>query len=397
MIHSFYFRFLIITHCAWLSAFLAKLAYMLFVAKCFFEGLCQRKHIVNGNAEEAMRKIAMVHPAPARKVKIAQMDVNLNVDLSIIVPVYNYADLIRNNIESILSQKTMYNYELILVDDGSTDGAREIVCSYIKDSRVKVICQKNQGIAGARNTGLNHACGRYIMFVDCDDIVTDDIVETLMSKAYAEQCDIVMCAHDLVKERDGNITSIIPNVYSGRNLFGYSKDATILNYAGLPWCKVYKRELWNDVRFFQGYWYEDTIIHALLFTQCKKFAYVPKVCYKYRWYEKNFSHIQGKRSEPKCVDRYWIMLPILEKAEELKITGSDCFYTMLLNHLCGCYYNTIHGLGEDVIEALFILACDLFQKYRPSQKVKLPYILRMAERALDEGDINLWKLVAKYQ
>jgi len=120
---------------------------MLFVAKCFFEGLCQRKHIVNGNAEEAMRKIAMVHPAPARKVKIAQMDVNLNVDLSIIVPVYNYADLIRNNIESILSQKTMYNYELILVDDGSTDGAREIVCSYIKDSRVKVICQKNQGIA----------------------------------------------------------------------------------------------------------------------------------------------------------------------------------------------------------------------------------------------------------
>ena len=397
MIHSFYFRFYKITHCAWLSVLLSKLAYLCFFAKFMVLKIGHKKRIVKGDPETAKAKIDAVYSKKAAAQDAMKTPVDPNVDLSIIVPVYNYADLIRQNIDSVLNQKTNYRFELIIVDDGSTDGAREIVKGYSAVANVKVICQENKGIAGARNTGLRHAGGRYIMFVDCDDVVTEDLVETLMSKAVCEDADIVMCAHDLVKQTGGVVTSVVPNIYSGKNLFGYSDQAEILNYAGLPWCKVYKRELWENVRFFQGFWYEDTIIHGLIFPQCKKFCYVPKVCYKYRWYENNFSHVQEKRTDIRCLDYYCLLQALLRKADELQITDSDCFYTMLLNHLCAYFYKKVQGMEDEVLQALFIICGDILNRYRPEHKVKLPYVLRTAEKALLEGDINLWMLASNYQ
>ena len=397
MIHGFYFRFLKMTHSVRISALLSRIAYLVFMVKYLLERVTCKPRIVLGNPQEARQRIQMRHPDPMGRPVIENAAVNPELDLSIIVPVYNYAELIETSIESILNQKTKYRFELILVDDGSTDGAQEIVRRYACDPRVKAIFQENQGIAGARNTGLNHASGRYIMFVDCDDVVESDLVETLMSKAEQDHCDMVMCAHNLVKEREGKTYATIPNVYTDSNLSGYHGNAAILNYAGLPWAKVYKRELWENVRYFPGYWYEDTIIHALLFTQCRRFAYVPKVCYQYRWYEKNFSHVQGNTANPKCLDRYWMLIPILEKAHELGIDSGECFYTMLIKHLSAYYYPTIADMDDQTIDDLFILACELLRKYGVQAKAKLPYMLRVTEKALITGDINLWKLATKYQ
>ena len=397
MIHGFYFRFLKMTHCAWLSSVLSRMAYAVFMIRYLFERIRCKPRIVIGDPLKAKERLQSIHPDPAGCPEIRPMAVNSDIDLSIIIPVYNYADLIEANVESVLNQETTYRFELILVDDGSTDGAQDIVRRYENDPRVKVIFQKNQGIAGARNTGLNHAVGRYIMFVDCDDIVEKDIVQTLMSRAEQDGCDMVMCAHNLVKEREGEIYATIPNVYSDDNLADYYGNAGILNYAGLPWAKVYKRELWDRVRYLPGYWYEDTIIHALIFTQCKKFAYVPKICYQYRWYEKNFSHVQGNIANPKCIDRYWMLVPILEKACELGVAQGECFYTMLIKHLSAYYYPTIAGMDAQTVEDLFVLACDLLRQYGEDANVKLPYMLRVTEKALRSGDINLWKLATKYQ
>lgn len=397
MIHGFYFRFLNIVHSEYVSCLLAKCAYFIYLIKYSFERACCRKRIVQGDVEEARKRLQQLHADPGSRPVVANAELDPAIDLSIIIPIYNYVNLIEENIESVLNQKTTYRFELILVDDGSTDGAQEIVRRYTNKPRVKTIFQKNQGIASARNTGLNQAVGRYIMFVDCDDVVEPDLVETLMNKAMQDDCDIVMCAHRLVKERDGKIYATIPNVYSDANLAGYYGNAKILNYAGLPWAKVYKRELWERVRFLPGYWYEDTIIQALLFTQCKRFAYIPKICYQYRWYEKNFSHIQGNRLNPKCVDRYWMLVPILEKAKELGVNHGEGYYTMLIKHLSAYYYPTIEEMGEQVIEDMFILACDLLKKYGMQETIKLPYMLKVTEKALKTRNINLWKLATKYQ
>lgn len=397
MIQGFYFRFLKITHNEWISAFLSRAVYLMLLVKYLFERLMCKKRIVRGNADEARKRIQEIHPDPQGRPVIESASLDKQMDLSIIIPVYNYADLLAANIESVLNQKTEYTFELILVDDGSTDGAQEIVRRYESNPKVKTVFQKNQGIAGARNTGLSHATGKYIMFVDCDDTVENDLVETLMSKAIPGDYDIVMCGHNLVKEREGKVYDIIPNVYSSHNLLGYYGNAKLLNYAGLPWGKVYKRELWESVRYLPQYWYEDTIIHALLFTQCRKFAYIPQVCYQYRWYEKNYSHTQGNVQNVKCIDRYWMLMPILQKARELGIDSGECFYTMLIKHLSAYYYPSISEMNEQVVDDLFILACDLFRQYRPEQPGKLPYMLRETERALLSGDINLWKLSTRYQ
>lgn len=397
MIQAFYFRFYKYSHNEWVSMVLSHIAYFLYHILFLIKRIRTRKDIVSISEKDALEKISNVYPKPISEPIVNDPDINFDLNLSIVVPVYNYENLIRQNIESILNQKTSYRYELILVDDGSTDGAGEILKEYADRENVTVIFQSNMGIAGARNTGINHATGRYLMFADCDDLLNDEIVECLLKRAYEQDCDIVMCAHDLVKEKDGQVICVLPNVYPPYNLLGFKNNDQIMNYAGLPWAKVYKRELFNGVRFLPGYWYEDTIIQFLLFTQCKKFSYIPYVGYEYKWYEKNFSHTQNSSANVKCIDRYWMLLDIIEKYKELGLPLDAQFYTMLIRHVSIYYYPQLKGLPEDLLEALFILASEQVVKYRLEQDCKLPYMLKVTEKALLERDINLWKLATKYQ
>ena len=398
MIYGFYFRFFKATHNKTLSIILSRLARLVYLVLFQVKRILLRHRKVTLSVQEARARIDAFYPDPHGRAAAQNPPIDETIDLSIVVPVYNYANLIEKNIESLLNQKTSVHYELILVDDGSTDGSRDIVLRYQDQPNVKVILQENQGIAGARNTGVNHASGRYLMFVDCDDEAGEDLVETLMSKALAEDCDIVMCAHNLCKEHGGEVYQIIPNIYPKKNLLGYKNGDEIMNYAGLPWCKVYKRELWDQVRFLPGYWYEDSIIQFLLFPQCRHFEYIPKVCYNYRWYEQNFSHTQGDNStDKKTIDRYWVLLGMLEKYEEMGLPKDGMFYALLLKHLSAYYYPTFARMDGEIVEALYVLGCGLLKQYRPEDGCKLPYMLRVTEKAMLSGDIELWKLASKYQ
>lgn len=344
----------------------------------------------------AIEHITKLYPKVETKAVIDNKDVDNSVDLSIIMPIYNYEDIIEGTINSVLAQKTRFNYELILVDDGSNQPAKDILKKFESHSQVRIIYQENGGIGVARNTGLNHAVGKYIMFIDCDDTVHNDIVELLMTAAYKNDLDMVMCAHNLSKERNGIITDITPNIYPQYNLMGYKDGDYLMNFPGLPWCKVYKREMFEKVRFLPGYWYEDTIVQFLLFRLCKSFEYIPKVEYEYRWYEKNFSHIQTKAPD-RVVQRYWILERIIEESENIGLKKDVVFYKLLLRHV-GCHYvNSFDNLENFTVEALFSLAVDLIKKYKPNEKYHLPYALKELEKSLLSGDINGWKLATTIQ
>ena len=397
MIQGFYFYLYRYLHNIALSACGASLLRFLFLIRFQVKRLFCKPNIIDVSHDDAVARLIAVHPDPSGRPDIVNLPKDPGIDLSVIIPIYNYVNLIEKNIQSILNQKTKYSFELILVDDGSTDGASDIVKKFAEEPRVKAIFQKNQGIAGARNTGLNHATGKYVMFVDCDDIADDNLIEILMETALQENHDLVMCAHNLVKERDGKVYHILPNIYPSYNLLGYSGRAKILNYAGLPWCKVYKRELFQPVRFYTGYWYEDTIIHLLIFTRCRSFKYIPKTAYQYRWYEGNFSHTQGNRINVKSIDYYWLLRRILEDYESMPDAVFDeCFYTTLVKHLSVYYLRKIDGLDESIVTDLFSLGCDLFERYG-KKKYKLPYMLRITEKALETRDIALWKLASTCQ
>ena len=120
------------------------------------------------------------------------------INISIIVPIYNIEKKLNKCIYSILEQ-TYKNFELILVNDGSTDNSLKICNEYKrKDNRIKIINKENQGLVLARKSGLDEATGKYIIFIDGDDWVHKDLLNILYKEAEQESCDIVACNPYLV-------------------------------------------------------------------------------------------------------------------------------------------------------------------------------------------------------
>ncbi len=114
-----------------------------------------------------------------------------NAEISVIVPVYNVSRFLSECLDSILAQ-TFENFELICVDDGSTDGSEKILDGYaLKDKRVRVIHKENGGYGSAMNVGMERAAGRYIAIVESDDMILPDFLETLYLKAAGDDLDIV--------------------------------------------------------------------------------------------------------------------------------------------------------------------------------------------------------------
>ena len=119
--------------------------------------------------------------------------------VSVIMPAYNAEQYIASSIESVLNQ-TFSDFELIIINDGSTDNTLEIINQFIKtDKRINVISQKNQGETAARNTGLKHAIGEYISFLDSDDLYLETFLEKLLIKIKKEECDIAYCGFSYMK------------------------------------------------------------------------------------------------------------------------------------------------------------------------------------------------------
>ena len=96
---------------------------------------------------------------------------NSNIIVSVIIPVYNVEKYISEAIESVLNQ-SLIDIEVILIDDGSTDNSLLICEQFLqKESRIKLLKQKNSGVSNARNNGLNLAIGKYVFFMDSDDTI----------------------------------------------------------------------------------------------------------------------------------------------------------------------------------------------------------------------------------
>lgn len=116
-------------------------------------------------------------------------------DLQIIVPAYNVEKYIKECLDSVLSQDTSFSYIVKVINDGSTDGTLKILESYQKDNRIEIICQKNKGLSGARNTGLKEINARYLMFLDSDDKLAPGAIEAFMKMAQETDADIVEGAY----------------------------------------------------------------------------------------------------------------------------------------------------------------------------------------------------------
>ena len=203
--------------------------------------------------------------------------------ISIILPVFNVEGYLRECIDSILCQ-TYTNFELIIIDDGSSDHSGQICDEYGKiDSRITVIHQHNQGLSAARNRGIAEAKGEYIAFVDSDDMIYPHTYEKAIKAALENEADIVCFDIMRVDNAGENIGAIeCPHkneLLDMENALCALCGARIRDYA---WNKLYKRELFADVGYPVGKLMEDVYTTYKVFLKAQKIYCLDEILYAYR-------------------------------------------------------------------------------------------------------------------
>ena len=200
--------------------------------------------------------------------------------ISVIVPVYNVEEYLEECLESI-KQQTFTDIEVILVNDGSTDGSREICERFCqKDSRFKLINQENQGQSVARNRGVKESVGKFIMFVDSDDVINKNLLEVLLPYMKTE-VDIVECRMTRKKE-EFYLNKPSKIVFKGNAKEAILNCIEIKEVKFCPVTKLYRREIVEKVPFLEGYIYEDVFTGINYLKHMRKIVVVDYIGYYYR-------------------------------------------------------------------------------------------------------------------
>lgn len=249
--------------------------------------------------------------------------------ISIIVPVYNTAKYLPNCFDSIIAQ-TYTDYEVIAVDDGSTDGSAAICDQYAeRDSRFRVVHKSNEGVSVARNIGIDNASGQYLAFFDSDDTILPTMLEDLIRIAEAEDCDIVQSAGAL---KDGVAeTGIIKKMSRDKVLdenFAFSNV-----YKPSLWLGLYKATLFNGIRFPKNiHFYEDFVVLTLLANKSNGVVFVDKRYYNYIQREESATHsgLTSKRRSCLLIPNYLMEKGVFRNDTDLNNTIGFFIYGQLI-------------------------------------------------------------------
>lgn len=219
--------------------------------------------------------------------------------ISVIVPVYNVEKYLSRCVNSILAQSFL-DFELILIDDGSTDESGRICDEYAeKDSRIKVFHKKNGGLSSARNEGIEYARGSYISFVDSDDWVSPDYLEYLFLLIKKYDADVVSAAYALTCNTKIDFLSTekikVLNGYSNILQFYLKEDKLNKKNDFSVWIKLYRKELFDKIKFPNGKIYEDNIVNFKILKQCSRYVKSSKIIYAY--FQRPKSITKSKLSE----------------------------------------------------------------------------------------------------
>lgn len=206
----------------------------------------------------------------------------MDITVSIIIPVYNILSFLDKCLESVCNQ-TYKQLEIILVDDGSTDGSA-IVCDRwnLSDNRIKVYHKKNGGLSDARNYGLSKATGSYIIYLDGDDWIATNTVEKLVHTAQEYHADFIQSSYYYAYENYLLVYDEPDNIieYNKENaLKELISNGRIKNFA---WGSLIKRELALQVPFIKGKYFEDSFWKYQIIELSNKFVYVATPLFYYR-------------------------------------------------------------------------------------------------------------------
>lgn len=206
----------------------------------------------------------------------------MNKKVSVIIPVYNVEKFLHKCIDSVVNQ-TYKNIEIILIDDGSPDNCPAICDNRAaSDRRIKVLHQQNSGLSAARNKGIDISVGDYICFVDSDDFIAENMIEKAVSCIEKNDADIVCFGVFRVNEFE----EILESTETMKEKCVNCREAILdLSYGKIhdyAWSKLYKRKVFENVRYPVGRAFEDIATTYKTFLNSKKICYLPQELYFYR-------------------------------------------------------------------------------------------------------------------
>lgn len=221
--------------------------------------------------------------------------------ISIVIPIYNAEKYLSMCLESILKQ-SYSELEIICVNDGSTDGSSDLLRTYANsDKRIKIIDKKNEGVSSARNTGIEKACGEYLLFVDADDWIEQDTCEKALAAMHNNEADVVMWSYVSEYGSSNSPKTIFPDncVFERQEILnrlhrrfigivGEELEHPELADAICPvWGKLYKRNLIiqsgaSFIDLAEIGTYEDGMFNLETFFYANKVVYLNQCLYHYR-------------------------------------------------------------------------------------------------------------------
>lgn len=300
--------------------------------------------------------------------------------ISVIIPVYNAEKYLRRCLDSVVAQ-TYRNLEIICVDDGSVDESGKICDQYaVRDARIKVIHQENQGLSAARNRGLDLAEGEYIAFVDSDDYILEDMHKKMLDKLLNYNVDLCMCqwqyefsdGRQVVKRKN-----IAPTIYGRKTSLEFARFLYMGNYengvAVAAWNKLYRRALLDKIRF-EGRIHEDEAFSGRIMAKNISVYVMEEQFYVYA---QNGDSLTNK---PFSTNKFFFLDALAERRELFKSDAFICQETELL--YCNMYIEYCLRARKDGVaishpEKYRQIFRKMFSSLRREGKANIKFRLRM--------------------
>ena len=326
---------------------------------------------------------------------VPKRNIVVKTNATVIIPVYNGEKTIKKCLQSLVNQKTKYTYNIVVIDDGSTDQTAHILNEFGKRyGNIVVIHQENKGISEARNLGLSYVTGEYIAFIDSDDFVSEDYLEKLLSNGYERNAAIVRCNY---YEYD-----IEKNVYikSGKEqndcVLKGDIGSRILDFKGYPWGGIFKTSLWEEIQFPEGYWYEDMIIRMILFRRARVFSYINDKLYYYCLHENNISKVVAKTSDRQCLDHFFLINHLCYLSNELGLQQDKALFVNVLYEYSVVLWLRTRKLEKKLRKSVFLESCKIIEGFGIDER-ELSKEQRLLVSIIKKSDYIRWNLYAIYK
>ena len=303
--------------------------------------------------------------------------------VSLIIPVFNVEGYLEECLESIIEQ-SFSDYEVIIVDDGSTDKSREIIKTYEKKfNKIKILLQGNKGVSEARNLALKHAMGEYVLYIDSDDFLKSNMLEVMVNKANKTKADIIICNYILYygdnneNNRVANQNNLEDNIYSSNDVIDMMLNFKI---QGQLWNKLFKRSLLleNNFEFEKGRYIQDIFPVFKVINKSEKIGFINEALYYYRQrdtstvYKKNIKLVEDYYHAMYSIIEYIIENNLKVNANSFKVFRASVF-SYFIYHYTNANFNNRYkdfkkskyiNLDMKIKDLMFLKSLDKSDKLR---------------------------------